>query len=191
LKKEYWFFYLCILLAPVLVNMLMFAPGGNLLAVSDNAVWIGFFGSYLGGVISGILTLLGVRLTIKSSNDKEYMDTLPEKLLNTEEIILKLERQLELLNNLYKNQTSGTNTSYRDRVKFILQFLENDGLLYKSAKVNLTTYKAARRLYVYLKKVSYIEFGHTLPHKEINDSVDQTIKALKEERGKLEEKIDS
>lgn len=189
MKKEY-LLYLLILILPLIVNGLMFIPVR--VAISDNVVWIGFFGSYLGGVVSGFLTLFGVRLTIQENNEKDFMDSLPEKLMYLEELIFVLERQRDLLSKIYKEEESAStrNPKYRDRIKYILEYLENDGLLKQSAKVNVTTYRATRRLYNALKKIQYVKGPVILPYEDINQGVETTINTLKIECDKFLKRIE-
>jgi hypothetical protein len=178
MKKTYWL-YAIILLSPVLVNCLMFIPFG---LASDNITWVNFFGSYLGGVVSGLLTLQGVRLTIQGNRDKDYYDSLPKKIMFIEDIIFILERQNELLHkNNEDTSPSVKNPRYRERIKFILQYLEEDGLLDKSSKVNLETYRITRNLYDYLKKLNYSHKSGVLPYREIDESIINCIQKLKSE----------
>lgn len=81
-----------IVLVPVLIALLFLWPAK--IPVDANDIWLGFHGSYLGGIIGGILsgtlTLLGVRATIKS-NQKDNKD------------------QQDLQMNLFKEQLKNSN----------------------------------------------------------------------------------
>ncbi|MDW4528099.1 hypothetical protein R3398_17165 [Rossellomorea marisflavi] len=171
--------FLIIFLLPLGVNALMFIPLGAL--VSENIIWIGFFGSYLGGIVSGLLTLRGVRLTIEENQKKSLMESLPEKLMYLEEIIFILERQKKLLIKNFKEEDapSKLNPRYRDRIKYTLEYLEEGGLLKNSAKVNVITYRSTRKLFNYLKEINYNRSALPLPYKRINDSYETAIKSLK------------
>lgn len=50
-----------IILVPIIVNLLMIPKTG---AIGQPDTWITFFGSYVGAILSGLLTLIGVLLTI-------------------------------------------------------------------------------------------------------------------------------
>lgn len=64
-----------------------------LFPVGLNNDWIGFFGSFLGSIVGGGLTLLGVKLTLDYQSDKEYINTTPKK-------IMRLHKMSKSLNNL-------------------------------------------------------------------------------------------
>ncbi|MGX9134033.1 hypothetical protein ACWV26_06585 [Rummeliibacillus sp. JY-2-4R] len=157
---------------------------------------ISLIGAILGGIISGLLTLIGVRITIKDNNDKRNADLIPQKLLDIEDIIFILERQYELLIKKYsEDKPSGLlNPIYRERIKYIIQYLEDDGLLRKSANVNLRTYKITRKLYNALKILIYDDKARSIPvdfpYKQINEAVFTTINDLKKECEKINNKID-
>jgi len=96
-----------LLLIPALVNKIMFINPPRLLipkeGISENDVWIGFiatfYGAILGGAISGFLTLLGVKITVKESS-KGLNRTIKEQQLIREEE-LKLQTTKERLFQLY------------------------------------------------------------------------------------------
>ena len=178
-------------IGPVVINLLMFEQ--DLVKVNgDEALWIPslatYFGAIVGGVISGLLTLMGVRITIKDSKEKQLQDSLPQKLLDIEDIIFIMERQNELLLIKFKKEQSPSilNPYYSQRIDYIIEYLENDGLLRKSANVNLKTYQVIRRLFNSLKKLQYSKSaGKIYPYEEINKAIAVTISDLKTEREKL------
>ncbi|WP_430508363.1 hypothetical protein [Rossellomorea marisflavi] len=75
-------------LIPIIVNSLMFIDAGPV--SGDTKTWIGFlgtlFGAIIGGVISGLLTLIGVILTINWQKQKDFEDKLPRIALNAAHI---------------------------------------------------------------------------------------------------------
>lgn len=149
---------------------------------------ISIVGAILGGLISGALTLMGVLITIKNSKEKQMHESLPKKLLDVEDIIFILERQNEiLLNNYGKNLSTGIlNTFYNSRINYTLEYMENDGLLMKSANVSLKTYQVTRRLYNSLKTLQYNKTVSSIyPYEEINEAIATTISDLKIECQKL------
>ncbi|WP_274307510.1 hypothetical protein [Solibacillus daqui] len=153
---------------------------------------ISLVGAILGGTISGALTLIGVRITIKDSKEKQIQDSLPQKLLDIEDIIFIMERQNELLlKSFLKEQSkSALNSHYRERINYIIEYLEKDGLLRKSANVNLKTYQVIRRLFSSLKKLEQNRaLGSLYPFESINTAMATTIADLKTECKKLTELI--
>lgn len=82
-------------LFPIITNKLMFV--GHYKVAGDDKTWIGYFGSFwgaiVGGVISGVLTLLGVQLTIKHNNDLKKREEYPEKLFRLETLMTYLEKR--------------------------------------------------------------------------------------------------
>ncbi|MGE7607665.1 hypothetical protein ACQKML_13740 [Peribacillus frigoritolerans] len=85
------------LLFPVITNWLMFV--GNFKVAGDDKTWIGFLGSFcgaiIGGIISGTITLMGVRLTIQSQKNEEFMRIYPQLMLYGDEITASLKHFLE------------------------------------------------------------------------------------------------
>ncbi|WP_100373401.1 hypothetical protein [Bacillus sp. FJAT-45037] len=65
-------------LVPVLINQLMRIDWFSNVVVGDETIWISFYGSYMGGIIGGLLTLVGVMLTINYQN-KTKRKTVEEK----------------------------------------------------------------------------------------------------------------
>jgi hypothetical protein len=173
---------------PVMINILMFIE--IFPVAGDEKTWISslntFWGAIIGGVIAGVLTLLGVRITIRENHDKDFKDSLPEKIMFSEDIIFVLERQLKLLlaHDLLEVSPSTLNPAYRARIKFILGYLEDDGLLVKSSKINLETYRSIRNLHTYLKNLQYNDATGigTFPYSEINNHVSDSLRMVKKGR---------
>ena len=66
--KKYWWLPLCILFAfslPVFVNTAFLLFHFNTGAELNNATWLGFWGSYLGGLLSSVAALIALYLTYR------------------------------------------------------------------------------------------------------------------------------
>lgn len=64
-----WYYYIVLIIAmPILINLMCLIPTG--ITVNNND-WIGFWGSYIGSIIGGIVTLVGVKATIDSSKNQQ------------------------------------------------------------------------------------------------------------------------
>lgn len=63
-----------VLLAPVCINYLMAISFPGVKVHGDQSDWIAFFGNYSGGIIGGIITLIGLRITLqKEKANKSWM----------------------------------------------------------------------------------------------------------------------
>jgi hypothetical protein len=97
-KKEIW--KLLIYIAPIMIifpiftNWLMFV--GDFSVAGDEKTWIGYLGSFwgavIGGVISGVITLRGVKATIKHNEEQKKQEEFPKKLFHFENLINYLEK---------------------------------------------------------------------------------------------------
>lgn len=67
-KHPFWFIAIVFLL-PSLLALGMYIPVFSLAKGEANA-WLGFWGSYLGGLVSGLLTFAGVYFAFKLQEDK-------------------------------------------------------------------------------------------------------------------------
>lgn len=72
----------------------------------DNNTWIGFLGTYLGSIISGLVTFFGVLLTIKFTEEEGRKDKLPEKINNVEECLDYIEDIIEELRGIKRKDTT-------------------------------------------------------------------------------------
>ncbi|MCQ6282121.1 hypothetical protein [Bacillus sp. EB600] len=70
---------------------LYFVSAKGIYGYTDKEKQITFWGAVIGGVISGILTLLGVQLTIKHNNEQKRKEEFPRKLNHLEKITTFLE----------------------------------------------------------------------------------------------------
>ena len=76
-NKQLWLlsivYILVIFGSPFFINLLcgFTTPITN----GNDVAWLGFFGSYLGGIIGGSLTLIGVLLTFKKQDANRFIET--------------------------------------------------------------------------------------------------------------------
>lgn len=61
----------------------------------DTNTWISFLGTYIGSIISGVITFIGVMLTIQFTRNENRRDKLPEKITNLEVCIDFVEECLD------------------------------------------------------------------------------------------------
>lgn len=75
---------------PILINGLMFNQGLIKVHGSNEDVWISslasYFGAIIGGVVSGVLTLLGVQLTINKSSQDVRLTMVEQELQREDDI---------------------------------------------------------------------------------------------------------
>lgn len=90
LKKNYilWF-GLILLILPILINLLVLSWGTTITFGEINS-WLGFFGSYLGSIAGGLLTLIGVVITI----DSQKKDLKQEQVVKTQKLLLLLTEEV-------------------------------------------------------------------------------------------------
>lgn len=172
---------------PILINGLMFK---HYFPVAGNEVtWIGslssIWGAIIGGVISGALTLIGVRLTIKNELNKEFQEKMPEQLMNIEDIISFIKKQNALL-----NRGTRPEATLRLRMKYTYEGLSEDGLLKKSTAVNLHTYSTVRKLYDFIYNSLFPNHISTFTENEVKQSYKSCLDALELEHKKIISKIE-
>lgn len=80
-KKSHYYFWgagvlIGIVVLPLIVNTLMYFRVERFPARGNLSTWITFFGSYLGSVVAGLATIVGVYLTIRftQSQNKELLE---------------------------------------------------------------------------------------------------------------------
>ncbi len=73
---------LFIVLSPIIINFLMGFRMGTV--YGDSRTWITFFGSYLGAVVSGLITILGVYMTIRFTQEQNRINLEVTQKLNAE-----------------------------------------------------------------------------------------------------------
>lgn len=187
-KKTIWYVAAIVVIIPIAVNGLMFIPVGK--AVSTNSVWVGFFGSYIGSILSGLFTLVGVKMTINDLKNREKEDKLPKQLMAIDDLIAFINRQHKLfMRGVEINPNSSIQVT--SRLDHTLEGPDgSEGLLKLASEVNLHTYKIVRKLYD-----SFINFRKPINQISIISESDiikiykDCIEGLKVEKQKIEDKI--
>lgn len=88
-------FIILLLFVPYVVNKLM---GISITHIhGDSNTWITFLGSYIGSIVSGIITFLGVLLSLEFTKSQSKKDKLPEKIDNLEEALEIIEKNITAL----------------------------------------------------------------------------------------------
>ncbi|SEB10690.1 hypothetical protein [Paenibacillus sp. 276b] len=80
---------------PFVTNILMIIPN-HLMTVDTSNVWIGFFGSYFGGLISGLFTLVGVLMAIKREQINKTLDDFGIKARMLDELIHEIDMKFAI-----------------------------------------------------------------------------------------------
>lgn len=160
------------------LHLLGWSYSGNEILI---AAAIGLIGAIISGTISGLLTLFGVKLTIKENHEKDFNESLPKRIMYAEDIIYILEKQLILLKKS-SGKEPGKELLLRQRLLYIVEYLEKDGLLMNSSEINLTTYRATRFLYNYLKDVLTVNSLDSMQYSEIIDHMNSCIDVIENER---------
>ncbi|UFU00359.1 hypothetical protein KO561_05260 [Radiobacillus kanasensis] len=91
-------FLIITVIPPILFNFVILFDF-PFLPVANNNEWIGFFGSFIGSIIGGSLTLIGVRLTLTKQDNQNFVDQAPTKLRNIDRISKKLDKIVEVASN--------------------------------------------------------------------------------------------
>lgn len=187
-KKTIWFGIAILIIIPIVVNALMFIPVGK--AVSTNNVWIGFFGSYIGSILSGLFTLFGVMLTIKDLKMRELEDKLPKQLVAIDDLIAFINQQYGAFLNL--SDLKKRDFYIRQRLDFTLEGPnDSEGLLKLASEVNLNTYKIVRELYDSFSNFERPIGGELVEYNisDIKTIYTECIEDLKVEKKRIENKI--
>lgn len=187
-KKSIWWAIAILVIIPIVVNALMFIPVGK--AVSTNSVWIGFFGSYIGSILSGLFTLLGVMMTINDLKSREQEDKLPKQLMAIDDLIMFIGQQNRIFLQGVREQL-GAGHVYA-RLDYTLEGPDNsEGLLKLASEVNLNTYKAVRKLYDSFLSFRKPNLGRAtiLTESDIITIYKECIDGLKVEKQNIENRI--
>ncbi|RRN67549.1 hypothetical protein EI200_22465 [Peribacillus simplex] len=88
IKKFILYILILIIIIPVIINILMFL---HIFPVKGEVdTWVSslssIWGAIIGGVVSGVLTLIGVQLTIKHNNELKKREEYPEKIFRLETV---------------------------------------------------------------------------------------------------------
>ncbi|MED3887981.1 hypothetical protein [Priestia aryabhattai] len=124
LKPKYIVGFIVISIAiPILVNLLYFSWGTSITFV-DSKSWLGFFGSYIGSIIGGLLTLIGVIITINEQNEGNEK----EQIQKTRRLLSLLIEEADINHSLLQKMDKLFNTEDEDEAALLLDesaFLEN------------------------------------------------------------------
>ncbi|MCM3774239.1 hypothetical protein M3225_28050 [Priestia aryabhattai] len=187
-KKSIWYAIAILVIIPIVVNALMFIPVGK--AVSTNSVWVGFFGSYIGSILSGLFTLLGVMMTINDLKNRESEDKLPKQLMAIDDLLMFIGQQNRIFLQGVREQLGAGHVNAR--LDYTLEGPDNsEGLLKLASDVNLNTYKTVRRLYDSFSSFRRPNLGGAtiLTESDIIGIYKECIDGLKVEKQKIENKI--
>lgn len=136
-----------IFLIPITYNKVFNIPSKHV--AGETSDWISFYGSYLGGLFGGLLTLIGVRLTISHNNKNYFIENFPKKDIVLRDIIIEIEKLIEKINEC------------RDKDKLFSYLLEFNSkeleLKEKAINVNPTTYKTLDKLFEFVTDQNRIQ----------------------------------
>ena len=94
-SKYYKYIFAIILVAPIVVNIILYCTNPIpwlIPSVGESSDWIGFWGSYAGAIIGGLITLFVLHYTIKENS----------KVRNIQVKTIKYTQQQTWLENLRK-----------------------------------------------------------------------------------------
>ena len=133
-------FIILILSLPIIANLALFSWGSSL-TNGKLDTWIGFFATYYGaikgGVVSGALTLLGVRITIKSTMDVMHETIKEQRQIRDEDLLIQTNKERliklfspinTLINNFHYKYGAHDfiDLSTKEQLKFINFLVENE-----------------------------------------------------------------
>lgn len=104
-KRNYYWIIIILLLVlvliiPIGVNWLMSFKVTNVYGGTSS--WVSFFGSYIGSIISGFITFLGVLLTLEFTKAQSKKEKLPKIIYNLEECIDLLTNNISALSDFVR-----------------------------------------------------------------------------------------
>ena len=156
---------LLLVLLPVLTNQIMRWDWFSKIVVGEEESWISFYGSYLGGIIGGLLTLIGVIITIK------YQDRLKQKSVEESH-----EKGIKIIDNLVDRAFGNLFTflpAFTDDYVLdygFIQFMRND--LIKLKKTNIEMHQLSWEV---IPPQYFKEFTHI---RELVDILDVEISSV-------------
>lgn len=63
---------ICIIMLPLAIDWLII--GNEFPSNIDNSDWVGFFGDYIGAIIGAVVSLIGIIITIRYTNEQNKRD---------------------------------------------------------------------------------------------------------------------
>lgn len=159
-NKIVWKFVLysiiLMILIPIITNYLMFI--GDFKVAGDVDTWIGYLGSFwgaiIGGTISGAITLVGVRLTIKNQDRKEFINLYPQRKLAIDNYLTLIQTSKIYLQKSFGNDRRAIhNGQVFDQIDKQINLLQSsllditkvDGAAYISAKEVINNLKEIKK----------------------------------------------
>ncbi|MGG1441392.1 hypothetical protein ABE354_04905 [Brevibacillus laterosporus] len=194
-KKKVICLLVVLICFPAILNFIVFSMNTPLNNVNNDTAWLGFFASYFGSIISGLisggLTLLGVIYTIRHSEknlkmslsvqEKEkYVETISNKLVKhfkVKRIIYNLSRKIGLRNIGYGRNWEKRDVKELDS-KIITYLLTNlNVLLMEAAGVDYLLYKD---VHDFVKSIrSYVfELDNSASIPRLEEEVEKLIKTI-------------
>lgn len=157
--------------------------------VNQNNQWVGFFSSYLGGIlggiISGLLTLGGVYLTIHEQRRKELIDSYPERRINGDQLLF-LFFELGWIEEHLKEENF--KEEYFERI-----IRECEEIAKKAEEILLMSAKVSGKFYVLSRQVVTLAAEIASPpeyNDEYPDKVNEMIKQYKALKTEFKTMID-
>ncbi|WP_340373284.1 hypothetical protein [Peribacillus sp. FSL E2-0218] len=154
-KKLFFIIFGLMIAFPIVINILMFL---HVFPVKgDVNTWISllgtFWGAIISGVISGILTLLGVQLTIKDNNELKKKEDYPGKLFRIEKLLSSLESAKDDFDNMLA-------LNFGEKANIFFEINENYGITKteKHKKYTSALFEDINQDIVYVDSKSYRMF---------------------------------
>lgn len=138
---------LILLFIPIVYNEVFNMPSRRV--AGETSDWISFFGSYLGGLFGGLITLIGVRLTISHNNKNQFVQDFPKKDIALRDINIEIKKLIEEVKKS-KNQ--------EELFSYLIEFSSKEiELKEKAIIVNPTTYKTIDKLFAFVNDQNRIQ----------------------------------
>ncbi|MCU4836825.1 hypothetical protein OCF61_28915 [Bacillus cereus] len=195
-KESFWkniiFFLLIVSIIPVFVTLIFYF-------CAPKDVWFGYWGSIIGGILGGIFTLGGVIIAFWLDKNNEYIEELPNKVVNIQNIKdIVLNHQFKLIqfdpnrsNQIVEEVENNTNLFFTD----INVFLENKKeLFYQASRVDTDIFNAVQS-YCYtldiikkrVKRVNKTEVNNKITEESISNVYNEILEAKEYHKDMLEE----
>jgi len=133
---------------------------GDYKVAGDDKTWIGYLGSFwgaiIGGVISGIITLIGVQITISNQDRKEFINQYPHRKIALDNYLTSSNNAKSYLYEAFGDKRILLNQGhFYGRIDKFISDLENN--LMEVVKVDSESYKFAKSLLEELGRIkSYV-----------------------------------
>jgi len=144
-------------------------------SVAQNNDWIGFFGGFLGSIIGGALTLIGVRLTLTSQEERNFLDEVPKKFRRIDMVLAMIE---DLLNQMKIEKSGDQTIIFFNKIKV---YKDLELIMQEASNTDAETYNAVHSIKISLdlffelnwEYVSLDDWGNNiLKEKEKNKFID-------------------